>query len=1384
MEERLLLFFSVVLFAHMTFSVPPPRHHGPTVPASECRSLMDLVLVVDGSDSISRADYSKQRLALKSLVNELHLGPTQSRVGIVVYSTTIAQVLNLTANREDLVKGARSLVHPQDGTKTALGIFTARQMFKDHGRDNVPWVCIVITDGMSKEPLKTANESAILQKMGANMFAVGISHFIDQSELENIASTPKQVLRLKTFDQLRMSLSKLMKVVCPCPPPPHIKKGDFDQGKRSIGSIRTATCKKGFQPVGNPTIECLKDSTWSPLNFSCKACPNPDMYFGNGVMSKGSRKVGSWREYICKKGYTTPEPILITCVEGPYGPVWTVPSITCKACPPVPLMPNAYVKTPVYNAVIGTVVTYHCNKTHIETGTIESTCVDTKGIPRWTKPNHTCIACGPPPPVPFADVDLSNITTVNTVRVYTCKYGYHPTGPIEAICIGQKGTTFWKLTKHTCRGCDKPPKLTNGIMQAGGDSLIGSKRTYICKKGYQETGPLEAICKANHGATFWDGLDNKCIPCNPPPHIPNTIMDPTGDNLLGSIRRYKCLDTHVATGPIEIGCVRGTGGPLWTSPEFICITCPPPPEEPFATLDHKGDNFVGHYRKYHCVNGYVPSKPGPITRQCIGEYIGDRGRAYWGPPSHHCRACKEPPKMDYADAEPGDIIIGSKRRYKCHYGFYATGTIEIECLSNAVWSKPNHTCTACGPTPDVPNADVVPGLHTLGTVRKYVCHKGLVPKGSPKITCLKQAKWSPVNFTCVGCLEPYNLKHAVLEPGINHVHSIRRYTCLPGYYATGEITTTCAVPPHSELPDWSTPVHYCKDCGEPHPVKNAYAKNGTRTIGSKQMYVCHKGFVASGPPVAHCMQNGEWSLPNFKCITCGDPPKIEHAEVDKVGTNNVESVRAYMCNKGFVATGPIEAKCVTDAPYGTPYWKNMTANKCRDCGVPPNVTNAYASIGPAIIGSELKYSCDEGFVMKGYNRIECLVTGIWSQPEFSCELKPVTTTTTPAPVPNDPSVCDGCRMLNGVGYMKHPDDCTQFVQCFYNDRGGIQGIYMPCPFGQYWDQGDLTCKPADDVDCPNERCLDPNVYSYKCSDNTKCCAYWECVNGKSKAKCCGAGFRYISGKGCEPDPSCNADCPWEDMFPACDKRPLLDMTRYEQHIGNGYFMKMPCAPGTAFDIIDCRCSLRTNVVPGFVCRPEIHLNFDNDDTEDHSGRNVYIINEGVRPYKGAAYFDGNSRLLVNRFSNTAFHGNFVIKLRYKEKLEGPTANALQALVTNGDCGDDPSIIIAKMPGYVMCGAKTSRPKSFALPTTDKEWKEVIYIHDEKRLEGKVCGAAYDKWSLGPIKSTHCGLQIGYGTMMANYVGLMDDISVYQCRPPEDILSVYGGRRIVPSMKIH
>jgi len=53
------------------------------------------------------------------------------------------------------------------------------------------------------------------------------------------------------------------------------------------------------------------------------------------------------------------------------------------------------------------------------------------------------------------------------------------------------------------------------------------------------------------------------------------------------------------------------------------------------------------------------------------------------------------------------------------------------------------------------------------------------------------------------------------------------------------------------------------------------------------------------------------------------------------------------------------------------------------------------------------------------------------------------------------------------------------------------------------------------------------------------------------------------------------------VITACDRRPVLDITQYEQHIGNGHWIRMPCAPGTAFSMLDCECALYTGIVPGY-----------------------------------------------------------------------------------------------------------------------------------------------------------------------------------------------------------
>ena len=58
------------------------------------------------------------------------------------------------------------MVHPRDGTNTTAGIEKAIKLFKRNGRKHVPWTCIVITDGLSKDPPSTAKLAAEAKALG------------------------------------------------------------------------------------------------------------------------------------------------------------------------------------------------------------------------------------------------------------------------------------------------------------------------------------------------------------------------------------------------------------------------------------------------------------------------------------------------------------------------------------------------------------------------------------------------------------------------------------------------------------------------------------------------------------------------------------------------------------------------------------------------------------------------------------------------------------------------------------------------------------------------------------------------------------------------------------------------------------------------------------------------------------------------------------------------------------------------------------------------------------------------------------------------------------------------------------------------------------------
>uniref|UniRef100_A0A8C0V6H4 Integrin subunit alpha 1 n=1 Tax=Cyanistes caeruleus TaxID=156563 RepID=A0A8C0V6H4_CYACU len=144
----------------------------------ECKTQLDIVIVLDGSNSIypweSVTDF------LNSLLRNMDIGPQQTQVGIVQYGQTVVHefFLNTYSTTED-VMAAASRIRQRGGTQTmtALGIDTAREeaFTEAHGaRRGVQKVMVIVTDGESHDNYRLQEVIDDCEDENIQRFAIAI----------------------------------------------------------------------------------------------------------------------------------------------------------------------------------------------------------------------------------------------------------------------------------------------------------------------------------------------------------------------------------------------------------------------------------------------------------------------------------------------------------------------------------------------------------------------------------------------------------------------------------------------------------------------------------------------------------------------------------------------------------------------------------------------------------------------------------------------------------------------------------------------------------------------------------------------------------------------------------------------------------------------------------------------------------------------------------------------------------------------------------------------------------------------------------------------------------------------------------------------------------
>ncbi|XP_038563089.1 integrin alpha-11 isoform X2 [Micropterus salmoides] len=168
-----------------------------------CETFMDIVIVLDGSNSIY--PWYEVRDFLINILQKFYIGPGQTQVGVVQYGSTVVHEFSLGEYQtvEEVVDAARSIdQRGGEETRTALGINVARsEGFKRGGRPGAQKVMIVITDGESHDSPQLLQAVTDSERDNITMYAIAVLGYYNRrginpeaflKEIKFIASDPDE----------------------------------------------------------------------------------------------------------------------------------------------------------------------------------------------------------------------------------------------------------------------------------------------------------------------------------------------------------------------------------------------------------------------------------------------------------------------------------------------------------------------------------------------------------------------------------------------------------------------------------------------------------------------------------------------------------------------------------------------------------------------------------------------------------------------------------------------------------------------------------------------------------------------------------------------------------------------------------------------------------------------------------------------------------------------------------------------------------------------------------------------------------------------------------------------------------------------------------------
>ena len=161
---------------------------------SACKTQVDLGFLIDGSGSVEmygRGNFAKCLEFVKSLTRAFVISPTDTRIGVIVFSSRSELQFDFTQykTQKDVETAIGRIKYPGYRTKTGAALTMAKDELFNNGRQDVPRVLVVLTDGRSNDDV--VKPSAALRGTGVIIFPVGLGTNFKVEQLNAMASDPK-----------------------------------------------------------------------------------------------------------------------------------------------------------------------------------------------------------------------------------------------------------------------------------------------------------------------------------------------------------------------------------------------------------------------------------------------------------------------------------------------------------------------------------------------------------------------------------------------------------------------------------------------------------------------------------------------------------------------------------------------------------------------------------------------------------------------------------------------------------------------------------------------------------------------------------------------------------------------------------------------------------------------------------------------------------------------------------------------------------------------------------------------------------------------------------------------------------------------------------------